>query len=127
MNRIQCSILKNVLVIASLLFGGLMLYAQTGKSGITGVVIQMGHPGPTRIGEPPRYYSGPLELIRIKDHQRVATAHSDKNGAFTITLPPGQYIIAQSNPSLSRIHSEAISVEKDRMTAVKIYADNGMR
>jgi hypothetical protein len=115
------------LAVASLLFCALMLPAQTGKSGITGVVIQVGHPGPTRIGEPQRYYSGPLEVIRITDHQRVAMTHSDKNGSFTVTLPPGRYFITQSNPSLSRIHSEEISVEKDRMTAVKIYADNGMR
>ena len=127
MGRSQTYKLRISFAFASLLLGGLMLYAQTGKSGITGVVIQVGHPGPTRIGEPTRYSSGPLEVVRTSDHQRVATTRSDNSGAFSVALPPGRYFITQSNPSLSRIQTEAIVVEKGKMTAVKIYADNGMR
>jgi hypothetical protein len=118
---------KNAVVLVALLLCGLMLHAQTAKSGITGVVIQVGHPGPTRAGEPPSYYTGPLEVIRMADKQRVATTKSDKNGAFTVELPPDSYFITQSDPRLSRIYSEVIVVEKGKMTRVKLYADNGMR
>ena len=84
---------KNAVAPVALLLCGLMLHAQTARSGITGVVIQVGHPGPS----------------------------------FTVSLPPGKYFITQSDPSLSRIHSEVFVVEKGKMTRVKIYADNGMR
>lgn len=97
------------------------------KSGITGVVIQVGHPGPSRAGDPPSYYSGPLEVVRVDDQRQVATAHSNKNGEFVVKLPPGSYFITQSDRSLSWIRSQEIVVEEGKMTSVKIYADNGMR
>jgi len=61
------------------------------------------------------------------DGKLAGTTSSDENGKFTISLPPGEYFITQSNPSYSRIHSEPITVEKGRFTSVKITADNGMR
>ena len=101
--------------------------SQTGKSGITGVVEQMGRPGPSRRDDPPRYYSGPLEVMRVSDGQLAGTTSSDENGKFTIALAPGKYFITQSDRSYSRIHSEPITVEKGKFTSVKISADNGMR
>lgn len=100
---------------------------QTGKSGITGVVEEMGRPGPSRPNDPPRYYSGPLEVMRSSDGQMAGKTTSDENGKFTITLEPGKYFITQSDRSYSRIHSEPITVEKGKFTSVKITADNGMR
>jgi hypothetical protein len=100
---------------------------QSGNNGITGVVEEMGRPGPSRPNDPPRYYSGPLEVMRSSDGQMAGTTTSDENGKFTITLSPGQYFITQTNPRYSRIHSEPITVEKGKFTSVKITADNGMR
>jgi hypothetical protein len=103
------------------------LLCQTGNSGITGVVFETGTPGPVRLGDPPRYYKGPLEVMRVSDRQLAGTTTSDENGKFTIALAPGKYFITQANPHLSRIHSEPITVENGKFTSVKIYADNGMR
>ncbi|HXA86756.1 MAG TPA: SpaA isopeptide-forming pilin-related protein [Candidatus Dormibacteraeota bacterium] len=97
------------------------------KSGITGVVVQIGTPGPSHPNDPPRYYKGPLEVMRSSDGQLAGTTTSDENGKFTVALAPGEYFITQTNPHLSRIHSEPIIVEKGKFTSVKIYADNGMR
>ena len=101
--------------------------SQSGKSGITGVVEQMGRPGPSRRDDPPRYYSGPLEVMRVSDGQLAGKTTSDESGKFTITLAPGKYFITQSDHSYSRIHSDSITVEKGKFTSVKISADNGMR
>lgn len=100
---------------------------QATKTGITGVVIQIGHAGPTRAGEPTQYYKGPLEVMRSTDKSLAATATSDENGRFTVLLPQGEYFITQSNRRYSRIHSPDITVEEGKLTEVKIYADNGMR
>ena len=100
---------------------------QADKSGITGVVIQTGHAGPTRAGDPTRYYKGPLEVMRSTDKSLAANADSDENGRFTVLLPQGKYFITQSNRRYSRIHSQDITVEEGKLTEVKIYADNGMR
>lgn len=109
-----------------LLFPGTSL-GQADKSGITGVVIQIGHAGPTRAGEPTQYYKGPLEVMRSADKSLAATATSDENGRFTVFLPQGKYFITQSDRRYSRIHSPDIMVEEGKLTEVKIYADNGMR
>jgi hypothetical protein len=100
---------------------------QAGKSGIIGVVVQMGRPGPTRPNHGAPYYSGPLEVMRFSDGQLAGRTTSDEHGKFTITLPPGKYFITQSKPYLSRIHSDPITVEKGKFTSVKIIADNRMR
>jgi hypothetical protein len=116
-----------IAVVAMLFLVPASSLCQTGKSGITGVVEEMGRPGPTRPNDPPRYYSGPLEVMRVSDGQLAGKTTSDENGKFTIALEPGQYFITQTNPSRSRIHSEPITVEQGKFTSVKITADNGMR
>lgn len=116
-----------IATLAVLLLGHGSSWCQTAKSGITGVVEQMGRPGPTRPNHGVPYYSGPLEVMRSSDGRLAGTTTSDKNGKFTITLPPGKYFITQNKPYLSRIHSDPIAVEKGKFTSVKIIADNGMR
>jgi hypothetical protein len=116
-----------IAVVAVLLLVPALSLGQTGKSGITGLVEQMGHPGPTRSDDRPQYYKGPLEVMRMSDGQLAGTTTSDENGKFTIALAPGKYFITQSDRSYSRIHSEPITVEKGKFTAVKVTADNGMR
>ncbi len=116
-----------VAVVSMLFVVPTSLLSQSGKNGITGVVEEMGRPGPTRPNDVPRYYSGPLEVMRVSDGQLAGKTTSDENGKFTIALEPGQYFITQTNPSRSRIHSEPITVEKGKFTSVKITADNGMR
>jgi hypothetical protein len=116
-----------VAVVSMLFVVPASLLSQSGKNGITGVVEEMGRPGPTRPNDRARYYSGPLELMRVSDGQLAGKTTSDENGKFTIPLEPGKYFITQTNPSRSRIHSEPITVEKGKFTSVKITADNGMR
>lgn len=118
---------KHMLMIALLSLVAAPSFCQPGKSGITGVVEEMGRPGPTRPNDPPRYYSGPLEVMRSSDGQLAGKTTCDENGKFTIALAPGTYFITQKDPGHSRIHSEPITVEKGKFTSVKITADNGMR
>jgi len=114
-------------MVALLLLGSMSSQGQTGKSGITGVVVQVGRPGPSRAGDPPQYYKGPLAVMRSADQRLAGTTTSDENGKFTITLAPGDYFITQTDSRYSRIHSGPITVENGQFTSVKIYADNGMR
>ncbi|HLK53097.1 MAG TPA: carboxypeptidase-like regulatory domain-containing protein [Candidatus Angelobacter sp.] len=100
---------------------------QAGKSGISGVVVQIGHPGPSHHNDPPQYYKGPLEVMRAVDGHLATTTTSDENGKFSVSLPPGKYFIIQTNPVYSKVHSEPITVENGKFTFVKITADNGMR
>lgn len=116
-----------IAMVAALLLVPASLLSQTGKSGITGVVVQIGRPGPSRPNDPPQYYKGPLEVMRSSDGHLAGTTTSDENGKFTIAVAPGEYFITQSNPSYSRIHSEPITVKKGEFTSVTITADNGMR
>jgi len=114
-----------------LFIAGLLLstgsIAQAGKSGITGVVILRGHGGPTPLGEPTRYYEGPMEIVRVSDKRQVASVRSDKNGKFTVELPPGTYRIVHHDPMHSQVQSLDIVVEKGKFTVAQVYADNGLR
>src|SRR5262249_38667770 len=115
-----------IVILAGLLPGTGSL-AQAGKSGITGVVIQTGHGGPTRADEPTHYYEGPMEVIRVSDKRQVASVRSDKNGRVLVELPPGTYQIVHHDPMRSQVQSVDIVVEKDKFAVTKVYADNGMR
>jgi hypothetical protein len=114
-------------LVALLLLGSMSSRSQAGKSGIIGVVVQVGRPGPSRADDPPQYYKGPLSVMRSTDQHLAGTTTSDENGKFTIALAPGEYFITQTDPRYSRIHSDPIIVENGKFTSVKIYADNGMR
>jgi hypothetical protein len=114
-------------LVALLLLGSMSSRSQAGKNGITGVVVQVGRPGPSRPDDPPQYYKGPLAVMRCVDQHLVGTTTSDENGKFTIALAPGEYFITQTDPRYSRIHSDPITVENGKFTSVTIYADNGMR
>jgi hypothetical protein len=101
-----------IIAIVAVLLCAASSLCQTGNSGITGVVEERGRPGPTRPNDVPRYYSGPLEVMRVSDGKLAGKTTSDANGKFTIALEPGEYFI---------------TVEKGKFTTVKIDADNGMR
>lgn len=121
---------RNMLIIAT--FAILVLVpasslCQAGRSGISGVVVQIGRPGPSPHNDPPQYYKGPLEVMCAADGHLAATTTSDENGKFSVSLPPGKYFITQTNPVYSRVHSEPITVKNGTFTSVKITADNGMR
>jgi hypothetical protein len=113
-----------IATLAVLLMGHGSSWCQTAKSGIAGVVVQIGHAGPSRAGQ---VYTGPLQVMRLSDGMLAGTTASDEKGKFTIALEPGKYFITQSDPRLSKIHSTPITVEKDKFTPVTIYADNRMR
>lgn len=88
--------------------------------------MQLGHAGPSHVGDPPQIYKGLLEVMRVSDGKLAGTTASDEKGNFTIALAPGEYFITQNNPR-PQIHSKPIAVEKGKFTSVIIYADNGMR
>lgn len=90
-------------------------WRETGKSGIAGVVLQVGRAGPTRINDQPKYYKGPLEIIRISDGQLAGTTSSDEDGKFSISLPPGKYFITQTNRNYSKVRSKPITVENGNL------------
>jgi len=113
-----------ITTLAVLLLAHMSSWCQTAKSGISGVVVQIGHAGPSRTGQ---VYKGPLQVMRSSDGQLAGTTTSDEKGKFTIALEPGEYFITQSDPHLSRIRSTPIIVEKGKFTSVTIYADNRMR
>jgi hypothetical protein len=99
------------------------------RSGITVVVIEHGHPGPTHPGEPPRYYRGPLAVKRASDGEIMAKGAADKKGHYTFVLPPGEYFITDADQLRPprNIRSEEIVVVKNQLTAVKLSHDSGMR
>ena len=66
-------------------------------------------------------------MMSAADGHLATTTTSDENGKFSVSLPPGKYFIAQTNPIYSRVHSEPIIVGNGKFTSVKITADNGMR
>src|SRR5262249_13633995 len=115
-----------IVILAGLLPGTGSL-AQAGKSGITGVVIQTGHGGPTRADEPTHYYEGPMEVIRVSHKRQGARVRSDENGKFRVELPPGRSRIVHHDPMHSQVQSVDLVVERDKFTVAKVYADNGMR
>ena len=63
------------------------------QSGITVVVIEHGHAGPTRLGEPPSYYRLPLVVKRASDSEVVTKGAANRDGLYTFIVPPGKYFI----------------------------------
>jgi len=92
------------------------------QSGITVVVIEYGHAGPTHLGEPPSYYRLPLVVKRASDSKVVTTGAANREGLYTFIVPPGKYFIIGDS-----VRSGEIVVVKNQFTAVKLSHNNGMR
>ena len=101
------------------------------SSGIKGKVVLTGNcPGPQRVGEtcPARPYQGKLAITRASDQKIVATTTTDSNGEFSIAVAPGKYFITQAGEArYPIIHSPEITVIKNKVTAVEVQGDLGMR
>lgn|SRR5215471_1478330 len=100
-------------------------------TGIKGKVVLTGNcPGPQRVGEtcPARPYQGKLAITRASDQKIVATTTTDSNGEFSIAVAPGKYFITQAGEArYPIIHSPEITVVKNKVTAVEVQGDLGMR
>ena len=66
---------------------------------------------------------------KINPQQVIATIQSDANGAFQISLPPGDYVI-QAGPSgvpLPRCNDTSATVGPAGYTSVTVSCDTGIR
>ncbi len=65
-----------------------------------------------------------------RDSLRVATFHSDADGTFTVTLPPGTYVIVPAsdaplmNPAMQ---TRTVTVDPTGLTEVHLLFDTGIR
>jgi|SRR4029077_14661467 len=102
---------------------------QQSSSGITVVVIEHGHAGPSYPTDPPSYYRGPLVVRRASDRQIVARGTGNSEGVYTFEIPPGKYFITDAGQLRypRNIHSGEVIVVKNEFTTVKLSHDNGMR
>jgi hypothetical protein len=103
-------------------------------SGIKGVVLL----GPTcpveRIPPDPQCadkpYKTSLVATTTSQPQTMKEFNSDASGKFSVVLPPGEYIINQSNKAsmLPRCSSQSsVQVEKNKYTDITLHCDTGIR
>lgn len=58
---------------------------------------------------------------------RVAHARTDANGAFSIALTPGTYVVTATPAGWSRRASARVTVEQGRYVPVRLVVDSGIR
>jgi hypothetical protein len=69
---------------------------QEPSGGITVVVIEQGHAGPSHPEDLPDYYRDPLVVRRASDAQIVARGTGNSKGVYTFAVPPGKYFITDA-------------------------------
>lgn len=108
--------------------GGIAPY----QSGVSGVVLL----GPTcpvqRIPPDPKCadkpYATQISVTRTNSSSVFATASSDANGMFRISLPPGSYTVtARGGSMLPRCPSQTVTVGATGYAPVTILCDTGIR
>jgi len=105
---------------------GILPYA----SGIRGVVTR----GPlcpvVREGEscPDALYATDVFVYHAGSDRVFAATQSGADGTFSVSLPPGDYIVNAKNDGISNICSPvSVSVGPDEMESVDISCDTGIR
>jgi hypothetical protein len=105
---------------------------QASASGIRGL-ITIGPVCPViRLGEEEKCADKPYQtVLDIKDiaGNVVGRVTSGADGRFSIDLPPGDYVISQSEPHpiLQRLGSTEVGVEAGSFTEVNLAIDSGIR
>ncbi|MDE1924737.1 MAG: hypothetical protein KGH79_00970 [Patescibacteria group bacterium] len=104
------------------------------NSGIRGTVMA----GPTcpveRVPPDPACADKPLQTLvsiyRASDTERAfATTHSNANGSFEVSLPPGSYVVGAGDPGaiLPRCANTPAEVGASGYAAVAVSCDTGIR
>jgi hypothetical protein len=101
-------------------------------SGIRGVVI-LGPLTPSlHIGDPVHVH--PLEtsltIFNAQDDSVAATVRTRPNGTFSVSLPPGEYVVGPAVSSQIRLPSiepVAVTVTPHSYAEVTVNADSGIR
>ena len=105
-------------------------HAPTGLHGRT--VMGPMCPGPARPGHPcpDKPFRVGIDILDVAG-RTVATARSDEQGMFDVTLPAGVYgLVAGSGTPVSlSLHSQplVVTVHPGEITEVELHFDNGMR
>ncbi len=108
--------------------------ASSTSSGIKGTVMA----GPTcpveRDPPDPQCADKPIQTniwisSKINPQQVIATASSDTEGAFQVSLPPGEYVIqaGSSGVPYPRCNDTSATVGPAGYTAVTVSCDTGIR
>jgi carboxypeptidase family protein len=64
----------------------------------------------------------------MRESKVVAVAHTDKAGRYTLTLPPGTYVIlVTANAYLTKRSSKTVSVSAGQTLKVGFVLDTGIR
>lgn len=102
------------------------------RSGIRGTVMQ----GPTCpvMHEPPdpscadKPYQTLVAVFRASDPvHAMALLESDAEGAFSVALPPGDYVVGAGERELPRCAHVSVSVGPDTYASVTVACDTGIR
>jgi len=79
---------------------------------------------------PPRPVPDRQVMIQTPDGKTIATTTTDKNGHFTITLAPGNYLVqvaAVPGPYLRQQKAVQVVIIAGKTASVKILLDTGIR
>jgi hypothetical protein len=111
--------------------GGTDAPSSSGNSGIEGRVMigplcaaeQQGSPCPA---EP---YEAELQIVRAGTNDVVSDVRSDSDGRFSVSVPPGRYIIrsAEGETSIPSLKPVAVTVPADDFAQAQVVFDSGIR
>ena len=123
------------LLLLAMIFSIEPLHAETpintAETGIRGtIMLSPMRPGPAVQGQKNEApFSASFHVLDVDD-KAVAHFESDKNGFFTVLLPPGKYtIIADAsvpNPLIRR-QRKTVTVPEDGFADITLKFDSGMR
>lgn len=75
------------------------------------------------------YASYPLVVLSAKDHTEVARVTADRDGAFRVALPPGDYILDAKGraPGHIRATPKHFSIASNQTVHADFDVDSGVR
>ncbi len=117
-----------LLLLPALLCGS--MHASPNETGLEGIIsMSPAHGGPIRAGEPDSRPLPAVEFVVMKGDDVVATFTTDKDGAFRVVLPPGEYKIARKNTpgGIGRFERSQVQVVAGEMKTMSWTVDSGLR
>lgn len=100
------------------------------KTGVKGLIsISPIHGGPTRQGVPDSKPLGNVEFLVTKESRAVTSFHTDSEGRFQVTLPPGHYTVSRKDqkPGIGGYAQFEVDVIAGEMKQVHWECDSGIR